>query len=142
MVLFAKDVAEPVFLSLPPETNALEAARQMKDKHQGYVIVVSADKPIGIVTEWDYLAKVVAEARDPSTMTLKELMTEGLISVPDGEGLEGVARIMTEKGVRRVLVMRKDKVVGVITSRTILAHLDEYIDKVSVTIARLQAPQS
>ena len=142
MVLFAKDVAEPVFLSLPPETNALEAARQMKDKHQGYVIVVSADKPIGIVTEWDYLAKVMAEARDPSTMTLKELMTEGLISVPDGEGLEGVARIMTEKGVRRVLVMRKDKVVGVITSRTILAHLDEYIDKVSVTIARLQAPQS
>jgi CBS domain-containing protein len=140
MVLFAKDVAEPVFLSLPREANALEAARQMKEKHQGYVIVVEAEKPVGIVTEWDYLSKVMAEGKDPSKMKLGDLMTEGLISVPDGEGLEGVARIMTEKGVRRVLVMQKEKVVGVITSRTILAHLDEYIDKVSVTIARLQAP--
>lgn len=142
MVLFAKDVAEPVFLSLPPETNALEAARKMKDKHQGYVIVVEGDKPIGIVTEWDFLSKVVADGKDPSGMALTDLMTEGLISVPVGEGLESVARIMTERGVRRVLVMQKETVIGVITSRTILAHLDEYIDKVSVTIARLQAPPS
>ncbi len=142
MVLFARDVAEPVFLSLPPEVNALEAARQMKQKHQGYVIIIDKERPVGIVTEWDYLAKVVAEGKDPSSMSLKDLMTEGLISVPDTEGLEGVARIMTERGVRRVLVIQKDKVIGVITSRTILARLDEYIDKVSVTIARLQSPPS
>jgi CBS domain-containing protein len=140
MVLFAKDVAEPIFLSLPPETNALDAARSMKEKRQGYVIVVSDNKPAGIVTEWDYLSKIVADGRDPSKVTLRELMSEGLISVSASDGIETIARIMTEKGVRRVLVLHEGKVIGVITSRTILARLDEYVDKVSVTIARLQAP--
>lgn len=142
MVLFAKDVAEPTFLVLPPETDALAAAKLMRDKHQGYAIVSVAGKPEGIVTEWDYLSKVVAEGRDPARVTLGELMTEGIISVPANEGLEGVARVMTDRRVRRVLVIQDDKVIGVITSRTILSRLDEYIDKVSTTIARLQAPPS
>jgi len=140
MVLFAKDVAEPTFLSLPPDTNALDAAKAMKEKRQGYVIVHSENKPVGIVTEWDYLSKIVAEGIDPAKVTLRELMSEGLISVADSDGIEMVARIMTERGVRRVLVLHDGKVIGVITSRTILARLEEYVDQVSVTIARLQAP--
>jgi CBS domain-containing protein len=140
MVLFAKDVAEPTFLSFSPETNALDTAKSMKEKRQGYVIVVSDGKPVGIVTEWDYLSKVVAEGRDPSKVTLRELMSEGLISVADSDGIESVARVMTERGVRRVLVLREGKVIGVVTSRTILARLEEYVDQVSVTIARLQSP--
>jgi len=140
MVLFAKDVVEPTFLSLPPDTNALDAAKTMKEKRQGYVIVVVESKPMGIVTEWDYLSKVVAEGKDPSTVTLRELMSEGLISVSANDGIEKIAQIMTERGVRRVLVLHDDKVIGVITSRTILARLEEYVDQVSVTIARLQAP--
>jgi len=67
-------------------------------------------------------------------------MTEGLFSVSPEEGLEGIARIMTEKGVRRVVVLKGGGILGVITARTILARLEEYVDKVSVTIARLQAP--
>ena len=140
MVLYAKDVLEPDFLSFPPEMSALEAARIMKEHRHGFVVVVKEGKPAGIVTEWDYLAKLVAEGRDPSRATLQEVMTEGLVSVPADEGIEGVARIMTERGVRRVLVMKDDEVVGVITARTILARFEEYVDKVSVTIARLQAP--
>ncbi len=142
MVLFAKDVAEPVSLTLPPTTSALDAAKLMKEKRQGYVVVVRDDKPVGIVTEWDYLSKVVAEGKEPSKIAVGELMTEGLISVSASEGLESIARIMTERGVRRVLVIQDNKVIGAVTSRTILARLDEYIDKVSSTIARLQAPLS
>lgn len=142
MVLVAKDIVEPTFLSLPPDTNAFDAAKSMKEKRQGFIIVVIENKPVGIVTEWDYLSKIVAEGRDPSSVTLRELMSEGLISVPDSEGLEGIATLMTERGVRRVLVLRDGKVIGVITSRTILARLEEYVDQVSVTIARLQSPPS
>jgi CBS domain-containing protein len=140
MVLFAKDLAENDFLSLKPETSALEAARLMKEKRHGYVIVEGNGKPIGIVTEWDYLSKVVAENKDTSTVTLRDMMSQGLISVDANQGIENIAKIMTERGVRRVLVLQDGHVLGVITSRTILARLEEYIDKVSVTIARLQAP--
>lgn len=140
MVLFAKDVAETVFLSLPRETNALAAAKTMKEKHQGFVVVLNGLIPEGIVTEWDYLSKVLAEEKDPAQVTIADIMTAGLITVKGSDGLESVAKTMTERGVRRVLVLQDDKVLGVITSRTILARLEEYINRVSTTIARLQAP--
>jgi IMP dehydrogenase len=140
LVLFAKDVAETVFLSLPRETNALAAAKTMKEKHQGFVVVLNGLIPEGIVTEWDYLSKVLAEEKDPAQVTIADIMTAGLITVKGSDGLESVAKTMTERGVRRVLVLQDDKVLGVITSRTILARLEEYINRVSTTIARLQAP--
>jgi CBS domain-containing protein len=140
LVLFAKDVAEKVFLSLPRQTNALEAARMMKENHQGFAIISDGATPEGIVTEWDYLSKIIAEGKDPATVRLVDIMTPGLITVKGGDGLESVAKTMTERGVRRVLVMQDDKILGVITSRTILARLEEYVNRISTTIARLQAP--
>lgn len=140
MVLYARDVAEPVSFFLPRGTSALEAARIMKEKHQGFVIVSDRSAPEGIVTEWDYLSKITAEGLDPAKVSLGDIMTAGVLTVPGGEGLESVARKMTEEGVRRVLVVEGDRIIGVITSRTILARLEEYIDRISSTIARLHAP--
>jgi CBS domain-containing protein len=140
LVLFAKDVAEKVFLTLPRATNALEAAKKMKEARQGFVIVSDGATPEGIVTEWDYLSKTIAEGRDPAQITLGDIMTPGLITVKGTDGLESVAKTMTEQGVRRVLVLQDGKVLGVITSRTILARMEEYVNRVSATIARLQAP--
>ena len=140
MVLFARDVAEKVFLSLPRETNALEAAKTMNEQRQGFVIVSTGNVPEGIVTEWDYLSKILAAGKDPALVTIGDIMTPGLITVQGNEGLESVAKTMTERGVRRVLVLQDGKVLGVITSRTILARLEEYVNRISATIARLQAP--
>ncbi len=142
MVLVAKDIVEKDFLSLPRNMSALEAASQMKAKSHGYVIIASGGgDPEGIVTEWDFLAKIVAEAKDPARVKLGEIMTTGeLVSVDGNEGLDQVAQIMTQKGIRRVLVITDHKVLGVITAKTMLSRLKEYIDKVSSQIARLQSP--
>ena len=71
MVLRAKDIVETELLSLPLQTSVLEAAKAMAKRHQGFVIVAAADTPVGIVTEWDVLAKVVAQARDPARSASK-----------------------------------------------------------------------
>jgi len=126
MVLVAKDIVEKDFLSLSRNTTALEAARQMKAE--------------GIVTEWDYLAKIVAEARDPAKVRLSEIMTGELVAVDANEGLDQVAQVMAQKGIRRVLVIKDHKVLGVITAKTMLSRLKEYVDRVSSQIARLQSP--
>jgi predicted transcriptional regulator len=125
MVLVAKDIVEKDFLSLSRNTTALEAARQMKAKGNGFVIIASGGSPEGMVTEWDFLAKIMASS---------------LVSVDGNEGIDQVAQIMTQKGIRRVLVISDHKVLGVITAKTMLSRLKEYIDKVSSQIARLQSP--
>ncbi len=141
MVLVAKDIVEKDFLSLQPDTSALEAARQMKAKRHGFAIIASpTGSPEGIVTEWDYLSKIIAEGRDPSRVKLAEIMTRDLVSVDANEGLDQVAQLMAQKGIRRVLVLKDHKVLGVITASIMLSRLKEYIDHISSQIARLQAP--
>src|SRR5438445_7012714 len=102
MVLVAKDVVEKEFLSLPRGTTALEAARQMKAKRHGFAIITSATGgPEGIVTEWDYLSKIVAEGKDPSHVKLGDIMTSDLVSVDANVGLDQVAQLMTQKEIGR-----------------------------------------
>jgi signal-transduction protein with cAMP-binding, CBS, and nucleotidyltransferase domain len=141
MVLVAKDIVEKEFLSLSRNVSALEAARQMKAKGHGFVIIASGSGvPEGIVTEWDFLAKIMAEGRNPAGVKLGDMMTSNLVSVDGNEGIDQVAQIMAQKGIRRVLVISDHKVLGVITAKTMLSRLKEYIDKVSSQIARLQSP--
>ena len=140
MVLFAKDIVETDFLSLPASSSVLEGAKAMKNSRHGFAVIGAPNQPEGIVTEWDILSKVVAEGRDPSKATLGEVMSRELLSVNADVGLSVVSQIMTEKGVRRLLVEKDGKVVGVITSKTLLARMNEYVDKVSSQISRLQAP--
>src|SRR5216684_6578154 len=140
MVLVAKDIVEKDFLSLSRSTSALEAARQMKARSNGFVIIASGGDPEGVVTEWDFLAKIIAEGKDPAGVKLGDIMTSNLVSVDGNEGIDQVAQIMTQKGIRRVLVISDHRVLGVITAKTMLSRLKEYIDKVSSQIARLQSP--
>ena len=141
MVLYAKDIVEPEFLSMRPQTTLLEAAKVMADRHHGFVLVTSAEgRPIGIVTEWDILAKVVAEGRGPAQVRLEELMTRPLVFVEANEGIDRVAQIMADKGIRRVLVQRDGKVIGVIRAQTIARRMRDYLDSISAQIARAQLP--
>jgi CBS domain-containing protein len=140
MVLYARDILEKDFLTLSKETSVLEASRAMKASKHGFAVIGSQANPEGIITEWDILAKVVAEGRDASTVKLEEIMTTELIYVNASDGIAAISQTMSERGIRRMLVEDKGKVVGYITAKTVLANLNAYVDKVSAQISRLQAP--
>lgn len=136
--MFARDILDPDFITMGGEASALDAAKAMKSRHHGFVIVVSRDlKPEGIVTEWDFLSKITAEGRDPASVILKDVMSTVLVSVRESDGLDEVAKLMDEKQIRRVLVMRDGKLTGIITAKQILARLEDYINTISTQIARL-----
>src|SRR2546430_12981325 len=103
MVLYAKDILEPEFISMRAQTSLLEAAKLMADRHHGFVIVTSPEgRPIGIVTEWDILAKVVAVAPNPPQVTLEELMTRSLVYVDADASIDRAAGSIAAKRVRPV----------------------------------------
>jgi CBS domain-containing protein len=140
LVLYAKDILAKDFLSFSKGTSVLEASRAMKASRHGFAIVGATETPEGIVTEWDIVSKVVAEGRDPAKVLLSEVMTSELFTVKANEGIAAVAKVMSEKGVRRMLVKDGDMIIGYITEKTVLANLEDYVDKVSSQISRLQAP--
>jgi malate dehydrogenase (oxaloacetate-decarboxylating) len=144
MVLIAKDVVESDLLSLSTDVDAFEAAKRMKASRHGFVVVTSASgEAVGIVTEWDYVSKIVSEAKNPQDVKLGDIMSTNLVTAKASEGFDAVAKLMAERGVRRILVTTDDgkKIIGVITARTILKNLEDYVNKVSADIARLQSPQ-
>src|SRR5438094_9257044 len=115
MVLVAKDVVEKDFLSVPRDTNALDAARQMKAKRHGFAIIASpSGGPEGIVTEWDYLSKLVAEGKDPSRVKIGDIMTSDLVSADANIRLDRAAELQARTAIRSVRVLTDNSAVGLI----------------------------
>src|SRR2546425_10003032 len=140
MVLVAKDIVEKDFLSLSRSTSAFEAARQMKAKGHGFVIIASGGgAPEGIVTEWDFLAKIMAEGIDSPGVMLGDIMTSNLVSVDGNEGIDQVAQIMTQKGIRRGLLFSHHKGLRGITANTMVLGVKGELDRVSSQIAPTQS---
>ena len=140
MVLYARDIVEKDFLSISGTVSVLEGAKAMKDSRHGFAIIGTPAEPQGVVTEWDIISKVVSEGRDPRSVTMGEVMTKNLLSIDASTPLSTVSQIMTEKGVRRLLVKDGNQVIGFITGKTMLARMNEYVDKISAQISRLQTP--
>jgi len=141
MVLLAKNIMDAAILSMDEETDALTCARAMVAQHKGYSIVThgSAKTVVGIVTEWDFLEKVLVSGKDPTTILLKELASPNLQSCAPDTPTDEVVSTMARLGVRRLVVRSGDQVVGVITTRNILATFRQYIDKLSSEIAGYQS---
>jgi IMP dehydrogenase len=141
MVLSAKDIIEKDFLTLTAGTSVLEAARSMREAGRGFVIVTSPDGKLeGIVTEWDFVARVVSEDRDPEAVRLEEVMSRNLVSIDMNADFNAVVRMMVDRGTRRVLVVKDGRVLGVIEAKTILVRMKDYVDRLSAQIARAQTP--
>src|SRR5438445_9967802 len=92
MVLYARDIVEKDFISLSPETSALEAAKRMAREGHGFVIVANPrGDAIGLVTEWDFIAKINSLARDAWMVHLQEIISRELVWTDAGAGRGAVA---------------------------------------------------
>src|SRR3989454_12592313 len=136
MVLYARDIVEKDFISLSPETSALEAAKRMAREGHGFVIVADPrGSAIGIVTEWDFIAKINSLARDAGMVHLQEIMSRELVSIDAGAGFDEVAQLMASKGIRRLLVMDKGRLGGGVTDRGGIGEVDRDVTKRSKRVA-------
>lgn len=136
MVLYAQDIMKKYTNMLPGELSALEGAKIMSNDHVGFVIVQKNGNPVGIVTEWDYISKVVSNGVDPAKITLREIMGEKMVSVTPDTPTVKVTRTMNEHSIRRLPVIDNGKLVGVITSRDIIRIFKDYMESLSEIIEK------
>lgn len=139
MVLKARDIMTQDFIVLEGSTDCLSAAKLMAERHKGFVIVARQGKPAGIVTEWDFLEKIVSAEVEPKSVRLENVMSEPLVYCDRETPTEEAIQIMVEKGVRRLLVREGENVVGVITSRTVLEIFKKYVDEITALVARFSS---
>jgi len=107
----AGDLVERDFATLYEDANVVDATRLMNSKNTSSIIVRlrNSEEPIGIVTDKDILYRVVAESKDPSKVTLKEIMSSPLHTVGKDVVVKDAVSIMRNKGIRRLVVTNKNK---------------------------------
>jgi len=103
---------------------------QLMDKHKlGCIIVTGEDeKPLGIITERDLVTRVLVKDLKPSRMTAKEVMTSPLITIDPEETLSEAARRMSRLNIRRLGVVYRGNLVGIVSDKDILAITPELIE--------------
>jgi len=112
-----------------PTDSVMKAAQLMKSEDVGPIPIVD-DKDgktlTGIVTDRDLAIKVVAEARDPKTTQIEEVMSEGLVTCRDNDDVRSVLKLMQDNQVRRIPVVDKnDHLVGIIAQADVATRLGE-----------------
>lgn len=112
-------------ITLDLNNNALNAAELMAKTRIGSLVLTKEGKPIGMVTERDFLRRVCAKDARTSQVPLENIMSSPLVSIEPTAPMEVAANIMALNKVRRLIVIdEKEQVVGIITSTDLARYLE------------------
>ncbi len=101
-------------------TPVSEIARLMVNCNVGAVIVVRDAEPLGIVTERDLVQRVIYPKRNAEEIVAQEIMTSPLITISHDRTIEEALNIMQNNNVRRLVVLKGENMVGLLTERRLL----------------------
>jgi signal-transduction protein with cAMP-binding, CBS, and nucleotidyltransferase domain len=129
--MLVKDVMSSPVITIGENAPANKAAELM-DKHGlGCIIVTSKDaKPLGIITERDLVGRVLAKNVKPDTIKTKDVMTSPLMTIEPDETISEAARRMSRLNIRRLGVIYKGQLIGLVSSKDILSVVPELLETI------------
>jgi CBS domain-containing protein len=104
-----------------------EAARKMRDLHVGSLPICGVDDRLhGIITDRDIVVRCIAEEGDPRTVTAADLARGTPVYVNAESDIGEVLQLMEQHTIRRLPVMRAQRLVGMISEADLATHLNEH----------------
>lgn len=126
--------------TIDSSSSVSEAAKVMEKAGRGFLIVLKELRPTGIVTERDFVNKVMAHDLDPKRVIISEIMTSPLITIDPDDDLQKASELMQKHNIRRIPVVKEGIIYGVITSVDITLHLIDYVNQATKDIIRWAIP--
>ena len=125
-------------VTVAPEMSVRAAAATMTQHQIGAVPVVDRDRLVGIFTERDVLARVVASGRDPEATQVADVMSTQLVVAEMDEPCETCLQRMQQARVRHLIVLDHGRLGGVLSLRDLLAvDLTEKDEAIAMLTAAL-----
>ena len=136
-----KDVMTEKVITVESNKTVSEAAALMAENDVANLIVMDTNIPIGIVTERDFVRRVMAKNK-PSKTKISEIMSTPLRVIDPDAPLKEAARRMVRKRIRRLPVIKDNKLVGIITTTDFARHLSKktFTDDILEAIGRSNYP--
>ncbi|HSQ91204.1 MAG TPA: CBS domain-containing protein [Nitrospiraceae bacterium] len=106
--------------TIASERTVKEAAETMAEKRIGSLLVLEAEKIVGIVTETDLVRKVIAARLPASSTGIKAVMNDPVIQIDINRTVRDASRLMAEARIRHLAVTEDNKVVGLLSVRDLV----------------------
>jgi CBS domain-containing protein len=114
--ILAHKETSPIW-SIGPNAMVSDAIRLMDEKNVGALPVVDNKTLVGIVSERDYIRKIIVKERSAKDTPVSDIMTKQVVTVNPSNSVTECMRIMTERRVRHLPVLEGPKLVGILSMR-------------------------
>lgn len=123
-----REVMETNVEFVDEERNMVEAAQLMVKKNIGCLIVVKGHEIKGIITERDILKNAKGICGE---ILIKNIMTKKVVTINADALIEDAAELMRENKIKKLPVIEKGNVVGIITATDLIAYQDKLVEKLA-----------
>ena len=101
--------------AIEPQESILRAIEKMATKEVGALLVMQADKLVGIITERDYARKVALEGRSSRDSAVQDIMSTNVLCARPEQTVQECMALMSDKRARHLPVVEQEKVIGMIS---------------------------
>lgn len=101
--------------TIAPTDTVFDAVKRMVELNTGSLLVVDGQEVCGIITERDYLRRIVLEGRTSKATQVAEIMTERVVVVEPGTDVQDAMAIMTDRRIRHLPVLDGEDLVGIVS---------------------------
>jgi CBS domain-containing protein len=135
--ILVRDIMNSPIISSSPDSNIKEIAEKMKEEKIGSIVIFEAEKPVGIVTDWDIVTDGFSRDVPPSSIKTSEIMKK-LYTIEGEATITEAARMLRKHNIKRLGVVYKNRVVGIISSSDVISVTPELIDVISEKAALIR----
>jgi CBS domain-containing protein len=128
--VLVRDIMNSPVVSASPSDNVRDIAKKMKEEKIGSIVIMDKDKPVGIVTDWDIVSNGLSKDAKPSQIKAREVMKD-IHTIESEESITEAARQLRKHNIKRLGVIYKKRLVGIISSSDVIAVTPDLVDVVS-----------
>ncbi len=120
-------------VAVEQDATLVECAKKMVEHDVGSLVVKEKDRLLGIITDEDFVRKVIAAGLGPEKMRVKDIMVSDVVVIEPDKELHDAMKKMVEHSIKHLPVVKNDKLIGILTWKDILrmepSLLELYIEK-------------
>ena len=128
--VLVRDIMNSPVISASTEASIKDIAMKMKEEKVGSIVIMDKEQTLGIVTDWDIVSNAVVKDIKPSMLKASDIMQQ-LHTIEGEEGVTEAARILRKHNIKRLGVVYKNRLVGIISASDVIAVTPDLVDVIS-----------
>ena len=128
--VLVRDIMNSPVISASPQHTIKDIATKMKEERIGSIVIMENEKAAGIVTDWDIVSNAVVKDVKPSEVKASDIM-QTLHTIEGEEGVTEAARVLRQHNIKRLGVVYKNRLVGIISASDVIAVTPDLVDVIS-----------